>query len=113
MGASAQGVRSVTARTYGGWYGGSAVDLIEGSAGQEGRLMAQDAVAAAPNVYTVVFENEHVRLLEARVRPGDSSVLHQHPDGLVYVVSGGKVTFGSADGHSADVELPTGFARWR
>jgi quercetin dioxygenase-like cupin family protein len=75
--------------------------------------MAQDAAEAAPNVYTVVFENERVRLVEARVRPGDSSPLHSHPDGLVYVVSGGKVTFGSADGHGADVELKTGLARWR
>jgi beta-alanine degradation protein BauB len=75
--------------------------------------MAQDAAEAAPNVYTVIFENERLRLLEARVRPGDSSPLHSHPDGLVYVVSGGEVTFGSGDGHSADVELKTGFARWR
>jgi len=75
--------------------------------------MAKDALEAAPNVYTVVFEDEHVRLVQARVKPDDASVLHSHPAGLVYVVSGGKVTFGSADGGSADVELKSGFARWR
>ena len=29
--------------------------------------MAKDAAEAAPNVYTVLFENDRVRLLEARV----------------------------------------------
>ena len=33
--------------------------------------MAKDAAEAAPNVYTVLFENERVRLLEARVKPGE------------------------------------------
>ena len=75
--------------------------------------MANDAVEAAPNVYTVLFENERVRPLEARVRPGDSSPLHSHPDGLVYVVSGGKVTFTSSSGERAELELKTGQTRWR
>jgi len=75
--------------------------------------MANDAAVAAPNVYTVLFEDEHVRLVEARVKPGDTTPLHSHPDGLVYVVSGGKVTFGSADGGRVDVELKTGTSRWR
>jgi quercetin dioxygenase-like cupin family protein len=75
--------------------------------------MANDAAVAAPNVYTVLFEDEHVRLVEARVKPGDTTPLHSHPDGLVYVVSGGKVTFGSADGSRVGVELKTGTSRWR
>lgn len=75
--------------------------------------MARDAAEAAPNVYTVLFENERVRLVEARVRPGDSSPLHSHPAGLVHVVSGGPVTFEAAGGHRVDVELKTGLSRWR
>ena len=75
--------------------------------------MVQDAAAAAPNVYTVLFENERVRLLEARVKPGDSSLMHSHPDYLVYGLGDGKVTFTSASGDSADVELKTGQTMWR
>jgi len=75
--------------------------------------MVQDAAVAAPNVYTVLFEDEHVRLVEARVKPGDSSPLHSHPAGLVYVVSGGKVTFGTGAGDRVDIELKTGTSRWR
>jgi quercetin dioxygenase-like cupin family protein len=75
--------------------------------------MVNDAAEAAPNVYTVLFENERLRLLEARVKPGDTTPLHSHADGLVYVVSGGKVTFTSSSGVSADIELKTGQTRWR
>ena len=75
--------------------------------------MTIDAVEAAPNIYTVLFENDRVRLLEARMGPGDTSQLHSHPDGLVYVVSGGQVTFTSSSGERAEIELKTGQTRWR
>ncbi len=75
--------------------------------------MSKDAAEAAPNVYTVLFENERVRLLQARVRPGDSSPLHSHPDGLIYVVEGGKVAFSTPSGGRVDAELKAGQFRWR
>jgi quercetin dioxygenase-like cupin family protein len=74
--------------------------------------MARDAVEVAPNVYKVLFENDRVRLLEARVKPGDSSAMHSHPDYLVYTLGGGTVTFTSGS-ESVDVELTTGQAMWR
>jgi quercetin dioxygenase-like cupin family protein len=75
--------------------------------------MPNDALEAAPNVYTVLFENERLRLIEARVKPGDSSPLHSHPAGLIYVVSGGQVAFTSSSGERVDVELQAGQTRWR
>jgi hypothetical protein len=75
--------------------------------------MAEDAVAAAPNVYRVLFENERVRLLEARLRPGDSSAPHAHPNYVVYSLSDGKVTFNEPSGASVEVELQAGVAMWR
>ena len=75
--------------------------------------MAKDAVEAAPNVYRVLFENERVRLLEARLRPGDSSAMHAHPDYLVYGLVDGTVTFTSSSGESAEVELKAGQTMWR
>jgi beta-alanine degradation protein BauB len=50
--------------------------------------MTEDAVVAAPDVYTVLFENERVRLLEGCVRPGESSTMHTHPAGLTYILQG-------------------------
>jgi quercetin dioxygenase-like cupin family protein len=75
--------------------------------------MAKDAAEAAPNVYTVLFENERVRLLQARVKPGDSSPMHAHPNYLVYSLEDGTVTFTAASGDSADVELKAGQTMWR
>ena len=75
--------------------------------------MAKDAAEAAPNVYTVLFENERVRLLEGRVRPGESSSMHSHPDGLTYVLQGGKAPVSTPSGGHAEVELKAGQFGWQ
>jgi quercetin dioxygenase-like cupin family protein len=75
--------------------------------------MAADPVQVASNVYTTLFENDRVRLLEARIAPGDSSVMHGHPDYVVYNLADGKVRFSSPSGESEEVELPAGATMWR
>src|SRR5262249_39865600 len=40
---------------------------------------AYDSVVAAPNNYLLLFEDGHVRLLEATVRPGETTPMHGHP----------------------------------
>jgi len=75
--------------------------------------MAEDAAKVAPHVYKVVFENERARVLEVRMKPGESTTRHSHPDYVVYVLSGGKVRFTSPSGESAEVELPAGASMWR
>lgn len=37
-----------------------------------------DAVLAAPEHHRVLLENEHVRVLETRIRPGETTALHTH-----------------------------------
>jgi len=44
--------------------------------------MAKEAAQVAPHVYKVLFENDRVRLLEVRMKPGDESAQHSHPDYL-------------------------------
>jgi quercetin dioxygenase-like cupin family protein len=75
--------------------------------------MAADPVQVASNVYTTLFENDRVRLLEARLAPGDSSVMHGHPDYVVYNLADGKVRFSSPSGEVEEVELPAGATMWR
>ena len=75
--------------------------------------MAKDAVEAAPNVYTVLFENERVRLLEGRVRPGESSTMHTHPAGLTYILQGGKAAIDTSTGDHIEVELSPGRVNWK
>src|ERR1700746_396749 len=71
-------------------------------------VMAADPVQVASNVYTTLFENDRVRLLEARISPGDGSVMHGHPDYVVYNLADGKVRFSSPSGQTEEVELPAG-----
>lgn len=37
-----------------------------------------DALIAAPKHHTLLFENEHVRVLDTRIAPGDTVPLHTH-----------------------------------
>ena len=75
--------------------------------------MAGEATKVAPNVYKVLFENDRVRLLEVRMKSGEESAQHSHPDYLVYALQGGTVKLTDASGESADVEIQAGDTMWR
>jgi beta-alanine degradation protein BauB len=73
--------------------------------------MEQDPVATNPELYSVVFENARVRVLEYRDVPGTESQPHSHPDSVMVTLS----TFDrrlSANGRQADLSLDAGEARW-
>jgi beta-alanine degradation protein BauB len=54
-----------------------------------------------------------VRLLEARIAPGDGSAMHGHPDYALYNLAEAQVRFRSPSGETEEVELPAGAALWR
>ena len=66
-----------------------------------------DPVESSPNNYKVLEENEHVRMLEMIVPPGESDNLHSHPDEAVYFITGGKARV-TVDGEQMEMELPDG-----
>ncbi len=43
-------------------------------------VCADDAVKTDPDKYKVVLENERVRVLEYRDKPGQKTKMHTHPD---------------------------------
>lgn len=47
-----------------------------------GSSLAQDPVVADPAHYSVVFENDQVRVLRIRYGPNEQSVMHSHPAGV-------------------------------
>jgi hypothetical protein len=49
----------------------------------------QDPVKTSPQFYKVLLENEQVRVLEYRLKPGEEERMHSHPAGVVYVLGGG------------------------
>ena len=44
------------------------------------QVWADDAVTTDPDKYKVVLENERVRVLEYRDKPGQKTSMHTHPD---------------------------------
>lgn len=81
---------------------------------KEDEKMAQipDALQAAPNVYKLLMENDRVRVLDVRVKPGEKTKMHSHPDRVVYVLSDHRLKFTSPDGQNKELELKTGQVLW-
>jgi quercetin dioxygenase-like cupin family protein len=63
----------------------------------------------AKNVYSLVMENDRVRVLEVKIKPGDKAVMHHHPDHVVYVLKGGKAKLTSS-GKTDVLEMKAGQA---
>ena len=49
--------------------------------------MSDDPAVSNPALYRVVMENERVRVLEYRDRPGDRTTPHRHPDSVMVTLS--------------------------
>jgi quinol monooxygenase YgiN/quercetin dioxygenase-like cupin family protein len=62
---------------------------------------AQDPLPRYPENYTVIVENERVRVLDFRLRKGAKEASHSHPAHVVYVVTPFRIRFTFPDGHSA------------
>jgi beta-alanine degradation protein BauB len=73
--------------------------------------MKSDPVATNPEFYLVGFENERVRVLEYRDRPGDRTEPHDHPDSVMVTLNSFRRRLAVGDTHR-DVELPSGLTAW-
>jgi len=73
--------------------------------------MSTDPAVTNPDLYTVIFENHRVRVLEYLDRPGDRTLPHTHPDTVMYTLTSfaRRLTSG---GRQAEVQLPAGQVRW-
>jgi hypothetical protein len=75
-------------------------------------VMAQDPVKVAPHNYKVVFENERVRVLETRVKPGEKTPTHSHPASVIYSFGSSRSKFSFADAPAMERESKPGEVRW-
>jgi hypothetical protein len=73
--------------------------------------MSADPTETDPDKYKVVFENERVRVLEYRDRPGDRTSPHRHPDSVMYTLSSFERRLVHGD-RETDVSLEAGRAGW-
>lgn len=78
-----------------------------------------DAIAAAPDHHQVLLENEHVRVLDTRIKPGERVPVHTHQwpsvvyalatnDFVRYDASGAVVL----DSRNADIDIKPGSVIW-
>jgi quercetin dioxygenase-like cupin family protein len=74
---------------------------------------AQDPVATNPKTYHVLVDNAKVRVLHVSVPAGGKTVMHEHPENAVVVLSDAKITFTGADGKSDTVEMKAGQAMFQ
>lgn len=63
-----------------------------------------DAVAAAPDHHRVIFENDHVRVLDTYIGPGDAVPVHTHqwPSVVYTLETSDFVRFDAASGATLD-----------
>ena len=66
--------------------------------------MCTDPVKTDPDFYSVVFENERVRVLEYRDHPGDRTSMHSHPDMVIIPLSTFRRRLTLDDGRTVEVE---------
>ncbi len=58
-------------------------------------LLAQDAVTSNPDLFRALFDNERIRVLDQRLKPGRKENMHTHPPYVKYTLSSyrGTVTY--------------------
>lgn len=67
-----------------------------------------DSVNIAPDLHTVIFEDDKVRVLKVHVEPGATAAMHWHPRNINYVLKPGKLRFEKEDGSTVEIELSEG-----
>lgn len=75
-------------------------------------VMAQDAVKADPKHYSVMSENEQVRILKVHYGAHEKSIMHSHPDAVAVFLNDANVHFSYPDGKSEDRSVKAGDAQF-
>src|SRR5437879_11977479 len=68
-------------------------------------LSAQDAAKVDPKHYTVVSENDQVRILKVHYGPHEKSGMHSHPATVAVFLTDAKGQFAFPDGKKQDFDV--------
>lgn len=74
--------------------------------------MADDAVVADPEHYTVEFENDKVRVIRVKYGPGEKSVMHTHGPNVTVFLTSNSSRFTMGDGTVLDASAVAGNVQW-
>ena len=73
---------------------------------------AQDPTKVEPKHYKLRFENERVQVVDVHYGPHERSEMHDHPGGVVVVITSGHLRFTDQNGKVTEVFAKEGEARW-
>ena len=74
-------------------------------------MVSADVMEAASDAYSLLMENDRVRVLEVRLAPGQTAKMHNHPSAhVVYVFNNATFRLKFPDGNSQDFALKAGQA---
>ena len=73
---------------------------------------AKDAVIVDPKVHNVLFENDHVRVFEARASHPAASPMHSHPPFVFIGLETGRAKLRQPDGKSMMLDVYPGMVMW-
>jgi quercetin dioxygenase-like cupin family protein len=74
--------------------------------------LAQDPLKVESKHYTLAFENEWVQVVNVHYGPHEKSALHDHPGGVVVILTGGHLRFTDQNGVVREVYAKPGESRW-
>lgn len=74
--------------------------------------VAQDSVQADGDKYKVIFENECVRVLDYKDKPGEVTNQHKHPAFVLYSLSSFKRSITLPDGTTLQRQFKEGDVMW-
>jgi beta-alanine degradation protein BauB len=77
-----------------------------------GSAFGQDPTKVEPKHYRLMFENERVQVVSVHYGPHEKSEMHDHPGGVVVIVTGGHLRFTDQNGKVTEVYSKSGEARW-
>jgi quercetin dioxygenase-like cupin family protein len=73
---------------------------------------AQDVLKVAPEQFKVLLENDKVRVLEFRMKPGDKQEMHTHPATVHIELTPTKVKITNPNGKAVEIEGKQGEVIW-
>jgi len=74
--------------------------------------LAQDPTKVEPKHYKLAFENESVQVVDVHYGPHEKSGMHDHPGGVVVVITAGHLKFTDDNGKTREVYAKPGESRW-
>ena len=76
------------------------------------KSISQDPIVTDGDKYSVVLENERVRVLRYHDKPGDRTLQHAHSDYVLYAESSLKRRLTFPDGRKQEVDVKAGSVVW-